>query len=283
MRSKLFVPGSRPELFAKALASSADALSFDLEDAVPDERKSAARDAVAAWLASDAAREAAKLLIVRCNPTDSAHFNADIAAVVQPGLTLLNLPKVEAASDVLQAVAAIERIEHARGLRTPLRLLINIETPKALRRAAALASAHPRIVGLQLGLADLFEPAGIDRRDTASVHATMLALRLAAAEAGVFACDGAFADLQDPEGFRDEAAMARRLGFVGKSCIHPSQVEIANEVFQPSAAELAQARRIVEAAAVARSRGAAAFVVDGKMIDPPFLKRAEALLAQQPG
>jgi len=280
MRSKLFVPGSRPELFAKALASSADALSFDLEDAVPDERKPAARDAVAAWLASDAARGAAKLLIVRCNPTDSTHFSADIAAVVQPGLTLLNLPKVEAASDVLQAVAAIERIEHARGLRTSLRLLINIETPKALRRAAALASAHPRIVGLQLGLGDLFEPAGIDRRDIASVHAAMLALRLAAAEAGVFACDGAFADLQDTEGFRDEAAMARRLGFIGKSCIHPSQVEIANEVFQPSAAELAQARRIVEAAAAARARGAAAFVVDGKMIDPPFLKRAEALLAQ---
>ena len=106
MRSKLFVPGSRPELFAKALAGPADALSFDLEDAVPDERKPAARDAVAAWLASDAAREAAKLLIVRCNPTASMHFSADIAAVVQPGLTLLNLPKIEAASDVLQAVAA---------------------------------------------------------------------------------------------------------------------------------------------------------------------------------
>ena len=282
MRSKLFVPGSRPELFAKALASPADALSFDLEDAVPDEHKPAARDAVAAWLATDAASAAAKLLIVRCNATTSAHFDADIAAVVHPSLTLLNLPKIEAASDVLQAVAAIERIEHARGMRTPLRLLINIETPKALRRAAALASAHPRVAGLQLGLGDLFEPAGIDRRDTASVHTAMLALRLAAAEAGVFACDGAFADLQDIEGFRDEAAMARRLGFVGKSCIHPSQVEIANDVFRPSAAELAQARRIVEAAAAARSRGAAAFVVDGKMIDPPFLKRAEALLAQQP-
>jgi citrate lyase subunit beta/citryl-CoA lyase len=282
MRSKLFVPGSRPELFAKALASAADALSFDLEDAVPDERKAQARDAVAAWLASDAAAAAPKLVIVRCNPLGSAHFDADIAAIVQPSLTLLNLPKVEAASEVLQAIAAIERIEHACKLRTPLRLLINIETPKALRRAAALASAHPRVAGLQLGLGDLFEPAGIDRRDAASVHTAMLALRLAAAEAGVFACDGAFADLQDPEGFRDEASMARRLGFVGKSCIHPNQIEIANEVFQPSAAELDRARRIVEAAAVARARGAGAFVVDGKMVDPPFLKRAEALLARQP-
>ena len=107
----------------------------------------------------------------------------------------------------------------------------------------------------------------------------MLALRLAAAEADVFACDAAFTNLTDIDGFRAEAMMARRLGYVGKSCIHPSQVAIANEVFAPSAAELAAARRIVEAAAQARARGAAAFVVDGKMIDPPFLKRAEALLA----
>ncbi|HKX42814.1 MAG TPA: CoA ester lyase [Burkholderiaceae bacterium] len=287
MRSKLFVPGSRPELFAKALAGAADALSFDLEDAVADEHKPAARRAVATWLASNEARTTGKPLIVRCNPVGSRHFEADVQAVVaQPALTLLNLPKVEDDAEVLAAIAAIERAEAQRDATAttappPLRLLVNIETPKALRRAAALARAHPRVAGLQLGLADLFEPAGIDRRDSASVHAAMLALRLAAAEAGVFACDAAFTDLTDMDGFRAEAMMARRLGYIGKSCIHPSQIAIANEAFAPSAQELDAAQRIVDAAAEAHARGEAAFVVDGKMIDPPFLKRAEALLAQQ--
>ena len=160
MRSKLFVPGSRPELFAKALASAADALAFDLEDAVPDERKPAARQAVATWLASNEARAAAKVLIVRCNPVGSPHFEADVqAVVVQPALTLLNLPKVEDDDQILEAVAAIERAEAAREaaaptVTAPLHLLLNIETPKALRRAAALAHAHPRVAGLQLDVAD---------------------------------------------------------------------------------------------------------------------------------
>ena len=114
------------------------------------------------------------------------------------------------------------------------------------------------------------------------MHAATLALRLAAAEAGVFACDGAFADLQDAEGFRDEATMAHRLGFVGKSCIHPSQVEIANEVFSSRAPPSSRWRAVSSCRRGGAFASTAAFVVDGKMIDPPFLKRAEALLAQLP-
>jgi citrate lyase subunit beta/citryl-CoA lyase len=104
----------------------------------------------------------------------------------------------------------------------------------------------------------------------------MFALRVAAAQAGVFAMDGAYA-LLDDDGYREEAYMARRLGFIGKTCIHPRQVALANAAFAASEAELALARRIVEAAVQAPSRGA--FVVDGRMIDLPFLKRAQALLA----
>jgi citrate lyase subunit beta/citryl-CoA lyase len=279
MRSKLFVPGSRPELFAKALTSAADAISFDLEDSVPEECKAQAREAVASLLRTSALREVAKLILVRSNAPRSAAFEADAFAVAQPNLALLNLPKVETPADIAAAVRVLERAEAANGVHEPIGLLINIETPKALRCAAELAAAHPRVVGLQLGLADLFEPAGIDRHDSASVHAAMLAVRLAAAEAGVFAYDAAFADLRDDDGFRTEAEMAHRLGYLGKSCIHPSQIATANAVFRPSEAELAQARRIVDAAQHARSQGRGAIVVDGRMIDLPFLKRAQALLA----
>lgn len=277
MRSKLFVPGARSELFAKALAGEADALSFDLEDAVAEERKAAARDAVAQFIAGDAVARAAKLIIVRTNAPDSPHFAADLAAVARPGVTLLNLPKIESPQAVLAAVAAIEQAEHANGVTQPIGLLLNIETPRALAAAARIAAAHPRVAGLQLGLGDLFEPHGIDRADPRNVHAAMFALRVAAAQAGVFAMDGAYALLDDDAGYREEAHMARRLGFVGKTCIHPRQVALANAAFAASEAELALARRIVETAARAPSRGA--FVVDGRMIDLPFLKRAQALLA----
>jgi len=161
----------------------------------------------------------------------------------------------------------------------PIGLLVNIETPRALADAAQIAGAHPRVAGLQLGLGDLFEPHGIDRRDARNVHAAMFALRMAAAQAGVLAMDGAYAALDDDAGYREEAHMARRLGFIGKSCIHPRQVVLANAAFAASDAELAQARRIVEAAQAAHAQSRGAFVVDGRMIDLPFLKRAQALLA----
>lgn len=279
MRSKLFVPGARPELFAKALAGEADALSFDLEDAVALERKAEARALVAEFVGSDAVRQAAKVVIVRVNAPDTAHFEDDISAVARDGVTLLNLPKIESASALLAAVAVVESAEAENGVSEPIRLLVNIETPKALANAVEIAGAHPRVAGLQLGLGDLFEPYGIDRHDAANVHAAMFAVRMAAAQADVFAVDGAFADIEDTAGFTAEAGMSRRLGYVGKSCIHPRQVALANAAFAASDEELAVARRIVAAARSAAQQGRGAFVVDGRMVDVPFLKRAQALVA----
>lgn len=279
MRSKLFVPGVRPELFAKALAGDADALSFDLEDSVPEARKGEAREQVSALLQSAPLLATAKIVVVRVNAVDTPHLAADLAAVARAGVDLLNLPKVQSAQDVLAAVALLEKAEAANGVARPIGLLANIETPRGLRLAAEIASAHPRVAGLQLGLADLFQPLGIDRRDPANVHATLYAMRMAAAEAGVFAWDAAFADIGDADGFRAEAGMARRLGYVGKSCIHPSQVALANQAFQPDAEEIAAARRIVAAAREAGAAGRGAFLVDGRMVDLPFLKRAEGILA----
>ena len=279
MRSKLFVPGGRPELFAKALAGGADALSLDLEDSVLDTMKAQARAHVAAFVASDEARAAAKLIIVRVNSPDGEYFADDIRAVTRDGLGLLNLPKIETAAQLRQAVQAIEAAERENGVATPIRLLVNIETPRALAHAAAIATADPRVAGLQLGLGDLFEPYRIDRSDRTNVHAAMFTVRMAAAGAGIFAVDGAFADIDDTEGFMAEAGMAKRLGFIGKSCIHPRQVALAHVVFTPSPEELAMARRVVAAAREASETGRGAFTVDGRMIDLPFLKRAQAIVA----
>ncbi|MDF3831484.1 CoA ester lyase [Cupriavidus basilensis] len=281
MRSKLFVPASRPEFFPKALASDADGLSFDLEDAVAEDRKAEARSLLSHLLRSAEARAASKTLIVRVNGIASGHFEADLAAVVVPGLHLVNVPKPETGDDVRRAAAAIEQAERANGFReadAKVRLLLNIESPVALRRAAELAGAHPRVAGLQLGLGDLFEPIGIHRRNPAAIAAAMFAVRMAAGEANVFAYDTVFANLRDAEGFRAEAEMSRQMGFLGKSCIHPSQIALANAVYRPSDEEIAHSVRVVEAAAEAQARGIGAYVVDGKMIDPPFVRRAQAIV-----
>ncbi len=282
MRSKLFVPGSRPEFFAKALASDADALSFDLEDAVTEARKPEARQALADLFASPALVQTTKTLIVRVNGASTSHFAPDLAAVVRPGLHLINLPKPASADEVREVARALELCERGNGFRegvdAPVRLLINIETPRALRIAYQLAAAHPRVAGLQLGLGDLFEPLGIARRDVAAVHQAMLAVRLAAGEAGVFAFDTVFADVADQDFFIAEAQRSRQLGFLGKSCIHPSQIALANAVFKPSAAEIAHALKVVAAAGDAASREVGAYLVDGQMVDAPFVARARVIL-----
>jgi citrate lyase subunit beta / citryl-CoA lyase len=274
MRSKLFVPASRPELFAKALASAADSLSFDLEDSVGAEQKAPARQALAAALASPEFAATNKTLIVRVNAPSTTHFADDLEAVVHARVDYLNLPKIESAAEATAAAATIAAVEKSKGLTRPIPLLVNIESPRALRFAAEIASADARVAGLQLGFADLLEPLGIERTNTAAIQQIQLMVRLAAGEAGRWAYDAAWGDFKNADGFRAEAAAARRLGFLGKSCIHPSQIAIANEAFQPSPAELEFARRIVAAAA----NHSGAFALDGKMIDEPFIRRARALV-----
>jgi citrate lyase subunit beta / citryl-CoA lyase len=274
MRSKLFVPASRPELFAKAAAGAADALSFDLEDAVPEGRKDEAREGLAIHLRSLPAG-GGKTVVVRVNAPGTAHYAADMEAVALRRTDLINLPMVEEPSAIAEAATRLDRLPEAGHIR----LLVNIETPRGLRRAAELAGAHPRVAGLQIGYADLLEPLGIVRTDQAALAHLRLTVRLAAAEAGLPAYDGAFADVRDAEGFRAECEAARRHGFAGKTCIHPSQVAAANAAFMPTPSEVAWSRRILEAAAEAQARGLGAILVDGRMIDPPFLARARATVA----
>jgi citrate lyase beta subunit len=276
MRSKLFVPGSRPELFAKAMAGPADALSFDLEDAVDESRKAEARREVARFL-RELPANCGKTIIVRVNGLDTPHFAADVEAIVGPGLDIVNLPMCESAEDVRECAAALARAERSHPLE-PVGIMPNIESPRALRFAAEIALAGPRVVGLQAGWGDLIEPLGIDRYNPAMIEAIQLQIRIAAGEAGIWAYDGAWANIKDAEGYRREAEAARRLGYLGKSAIHPSQVPIANEVFRPTDDEIAHSLKVVEAARVAAEKGVGAFTVNGRMVDAPFVRRAEAIL-----
>jgi citrate lyase subunit beta/citryl-CoA lyase len=245
---------------------------------VAPERKAEARTQVAAALRDPATRAAGKLAIVRVNAPGTPHFAEDLAALAGPGLDVINLPMVESAAMVREAVAMIEQAEAAAGAGASA-ILANIETPRGLRLAAEIACAHPRVAGLQIGYGDLFEPFGIARDEEAALQQVRLAVRLAAAEARIPAFDGALAAIAAPERCRAEAEAARRLGFAGKSCIHPSQIALVNAAFQPSAAEIARAARIVAAANEAEAKGIGAYTVDGQMVDAPFVASAHALMA----
>jgi len=279
MKSKLFVPGSRPELFPKALASHADGLSFDLEDAVAPDAKPRARVHLQEFLESGAAKASGKTIIVRVNAFDTPYFIDDVRAVVRRGVDMINLPKPDSKEQIRQVLSEIISAEAANRVDHPIKLLLNIETPRSLRIAYELASADLRVAGLQLGMVDLFEPNGIDRSNKTIVQQAMLSVKMAATEAGVFAYDSSFADIQDTEGFQAEAAFSFGLGYLGKSCIHPSQIALANAAFRPTDAQIAYALKVVEAAATAEKNGVGAYVVDGKMVDVPIVIRARSIVA----
>ena len=169
------------------------------------------------------------------------------------------------------------RAELACGLKRRIKILANIETPKGVRLAAEIACADPRVMGLQLGFADLFLPLRIHRQDVTAQQFVRVAVRLAAGEAGIPAYDAAFPDIKSPELCRSEAEAARQLGYAGKSCIHPSQIAIGNEVFALQRDEIEHATKVLAAAHDAAERGVQAFVVDGQLIDAPMIEHARAV------
>jgi citrate lyase subunit beta/citryl-CoA lyase len=276
----LFVPASRPELFLKALAGDADAISFDLEDAVEESRKSAARVELGKFLRSVECTPPSKVLVVRVNASTTSHFAADLSAVVWPALAVLNLPMVENPDEVRAAASLLTQFEEQRGIKNPIKILANIESPRGLRLATEIAVSDQRLMGLQIGFGDLFGPLGIDPTDPMASYAVRLAVRLAAGEAGIDAYDGAYPNIGDPEGFERSAMVAARLGYTGKSCIHPSQVALANKSFRPSRADIEHALRVVEIASQKLADGVGAFVVDGKLLDGPLIDQARAIVMQ---
>ena len=199
--------------------------------------------------------------------------------MVGVGLHVISLPKVESQEDIKNAVAAIESAEKAAGLNREIGLLPTIETPKGLRLVFEIASADKRVVGLQIGFADLFLPYGIDPEDDVASQNARFTVRMAAAEVGIPAFDGAFLNVMDESALKAEAKAARRIGFSGKSCIHPSQIRVLNDIFSPLPEELAFATKVLDAAAQAEARGLGAFTVDGRMVDAPVIEYARSIIS----
>lgn len=259
-RSYLFVPGNRPDRFAKACAAGADAVVLDLEDSVAAQDKSSARAALAAWITP------AHLVLVRVNTSTSEWFGDDLKLGGTRGIAGVLLPKAE-------RVEEIRIVAESFGSEAPI--LPQIETAQGFKNAPALAGAK-HVDRLLFGSIDFqFDLAMTAEEDELLYFRSRIVLdsRLAGIRPPV---DGVTMDIDSPDRVRADALRARRLGFSGKMCIHPKQVPIVNESFTPTAEEETWARRVVEASAA--SRGAATSV-DGKMVDRPVLARAEHILA----
>lgn len=286
-RSYLFVPADRPERIAKALASGADAVIVDLEDAVAPEAKSGARLALAAWLEGQARQTAAAApalpaggearpipvpLLVRVNSASTAWFQDDLRVGALPGLHGIVLPKAQ----------TLDELATVRAAAPQCMLLPLIETAMGVQAAATLAGA-PGVQRLVFGSLDLQADLGIEADDEGDEEALLafrshlvLASRLGGLAAPV---DGVSTALQDEDLVLRDTVRARRLGFGAKLCIHPKQVHAVHRGFAPSAEDVAWARRVLQAYEAAQHAGShGAVAVDGKMVDAPVLRRAHTVL-----
>jgi citrate lyase subunit beta/citryl-CoA lyase len=272
LRSILFVPASRPERFQKALDSGADAVIFDLEDAVDAGRKAAARDELGRFLISGATSLAAKF--VRINAAGSAWYDDDLNWLkgVVSSADALVIPKVERAAD-FDRVAAISG---DRGI-IPM-----LETARGILHAPEILSARVTIPAAIFGAEDLTAELGIPRTlEGQELLYARSRVVLAAATVGAEPIDAVWVRFKDADGLREDARRARALGFRGKTAIHPDQVPIINDVFSPTADEVEQARRVIEADNRARAAGAGAFRLNDEMVDAPIVKRARQILKRQ--
>ena len=288
MRSMLFVPGDRPERFAKAEASGADAVILDLEDAVDAERRPAARAAIASHLASrprsaDSVR--AVPLWVRINPVQTADALADLVATMPGRPDGIMLPKARQGDDVRRLDHWLEVLEVQGGaIPGSTRVLpIVTETAGAVLSMASFMDLPTRVVALTWGAEDLATELGASgNRDASGSYELPFAMAgalclYAAAAAGVTALDTVDTEIRDIDAVGRRVQGSRRAGFTGKLAIHPTQVPVINEAFTPSTAEIAQAEQVL--AAFAERPGVGAFRLDGRLIDRPHRLQAERILA----
>ncbi len=303
-RSQLAVPGSNPAFIEKSAKSAADVIFLDCEDSVaPDEKAAARKNIIQALNDID---WGAKTMQVRINGLDTEYMYRDVVDIVEscPRLDMLLIPKVGVPADVYAVDMLVTQIELAKKRQKRLGFDILIETALGMANVEAIAQSSKRLEAMSFGVADY---AASTRARTTVIgganpeygvltdkdgdnprqfhwndmwHFAQARMNVACRAYGLRPIDGPFGDFSDPDGYRAAAKRAAILGFEGKWAIHPSQIELANEVFSPSEAEVTKARRIMEAMEQARREGKGAVSLDGRLIDIASIKMAENLLSK---
>ena len=303
-RSELAVPGSNPGMFEKAAASAADIVFLDVEDAVaPDDKEQARRNIIQGL---NEINWGSKTMMVRINGLDTHYMYRDVVDIVEacPRLDMILIPKVGVAQDVYAIDVLVTQIEAAKKRSKRIGFEALIETALGMANVEAIAQSSRRLEAMSFGVADYAASTrarttviGGVHRDSGVLtdkdeqgkrqyfwtdpwHAAQTRMMVACRAYGLRPIDGPFGDFGDPDGYVAAANRAAVLGYEGKWAIHPSQIELANQVFTPSTAEVAKARRIVEAMAQAAREGKGAVSLDGRLIDIASIRMAEALLAK---
>ena len=282
LRSILVVPGNRPDRIAKAARYGPDALSLDLEDSVPPAEHAAARDHVAAFLDGMPSLP----VLVRPVAVGRPEFDGDLDAAVRPGLTGLILPQVEQPDEMREAARRLSELERERELKPgSVRLLPAAESAAAVRRLYEIVTASERVLGTNFNGAeggDLCNDLGatwtLDGPELLYVRSKVLFTARAAGLEVIL--DSVFADLEDEPGFERDTALGRRLGYTGRTAIHPRQVPTINRLYSPSQADVESARALLDAFREAERAGVGAIRHRGKLVDYAMVRRAERLLAQ---
>jgi citrate lyase subunit beta/citryl-CoA lyase len=288
IRVALFAPGINTRVMNKAIGTGADAVIFDLEDTVPIAAKAEARSLVAAAVDVEAARAASgsgPAVYVRVNGAVTGNLAGDLDAIVRPGLDAVMLPKVESIEEVQQTAAGIERNENARGMQTgSVSIMLQIESALGVYRCFDLIMASSRVGATCIGVArdgDLQADLGCSWsvQGTELMYArSKVLLETRAAGRNVIPLDGVFSDLTDEAGLIEDSRLSARLGYIGRTVIHPKQIAPVRTAYAVSAAEVSAYEKIVTEFEAAEKKGSAAIVVDGKLVDYAMYSRAKRVL-----
>lgn len=298
-RCQLFGPGSRPAIFEKMAASAADVINLDLEDSVaPDDKEQARKNIIEAIGDVDWGN---KTLSVRINGLDTPYWYRDVVDLMEKAgerLDQIMIPKVGNAADIYAVDALVTAAEAAAGRSKQIGFEVIIESAAGIANVDEIAAASPRLHAMSLGAADFAASMGMQTTGIGGTqenyymlregqqhwsdpwHWAQAAIVAACRSNGVLPVDGPFGDFSDDEGYRAQARRSATLGMVGKWAIHPKQVTLANEVFTPSDAQVAEAREILDAMAQAKARGEGATVYKGRLVDIASIKQAEVIVKQ---
>ena len=289
-RSELAVPGSSPKMFEKALVSSADYVFLDLEDAVSPNDKIAARANVIKSLNEMNWRGSGKTISVRINSLDTHYMYSDLIEIVEQAgdnVDTILVPKAGTASDVYMVDCLLTQIETNKKLKNKIGIECLIETALGMSNIKEIATSSERLEALHFGVADY--AASLRARTTVigglnpnypgdQWHHGLSELVMTCRAYGIRAIDGPFGDFNDPDAYTDAAKRGAAIGIEGKWAIHPSQIELANNVFSPPEAEVTKARRILEELEKAAKEGRGAAQLDGRMIDAASARMAENIV-----
>ncbi len=276
LRSLLFVPGNNSRFLEKAKSLQADIVCFDLEDSVPPLEKKSARNLIKNALKSRS--EYHSEIYVRTNSPVSGLIPDDLLDIIQKGVDGIVIPKVNTVNEIKKIEKIMLGLEKKRKLK-PIEIIASIESTEGVVNAYLIASCSKRISALVFGVFDLLNDLGVEYTKKPEGAAYSRAkIPVDARAAGKYAIDAIWQDLDDVAGLEQDSLVAKNLGYVGKSIIHPNQVDTVHKVFYPTSAEIEWAKKVVSAYDMAKKSKKGATTVDGKMIDEVHYKRAISLL-----